>query len=78
MHLFQRSKLKSFSITSYGNSFVSIIQKNNIYGVQFHPEKSQRAGMKLIKKFSRSMKKHRGNSSFTTEKWMVSAKQRLY
>ena len=31
--------------------FTSIIQKNNIYGVQFHPEKSQRAGQRLIKNF---------------------------
>ena len=38
--------------TSYGFEFPSIIQKENIFGVQFHPEKSQRAGLKLIKNFS--------------------------
>jgi len=37
--------------TEYGINFVSMIQKNNIYGVQFHPEKSSNLGFKLIKNF---------------------------
>jgi imidazole glycerol-phosphate synthase subunit HisH len=37
--------------TSYGIKFPSVIQKNNIVGVQFHPEKSQKAGLQLIKNF---------------------------
>ena len=37
--------------TNYENSFCSSLQKENIYGVQFHPEKSQRAGQKLIHNF---------------------------
>lgn len=37
--------------TDYGYSFVSVIQKNNIYGTQFHPEKSQKEGLKIIKNF---------------------------
>ncbi len=37
--------------TQYGNEFCSIIQKDNIYGVQFHPEKSQQAGRKLALNF---------------------------
>jgi len=37
--------------TDYGGRFVSGISKDNIYGVQFHPEKSHRYGMKLLKNF---------------------------
>jgi glutamine amidotransferase len=35
----------------YGSRFASAVRKGNIYGVQFHPEKSQRAGQKLFKNF---------------------------
>ena len=40
------------SLTDYaGHKFVSSIQKDNIYGVQFHPEKSREAGINLFKNF---------------------------
>ena len=39
------------SSTNYGTSFTSAINKQNIFGTQFHPEKSQSAGIKLIKNF---------------------------
>ncbi len=38
--------------SSYGYEFVSGFQKDNIYGVQFHPEKSHKFGMKLLQNFS--------------------------
>lgn len=37
--------------TYYGYDFPSIVQKENIYGVQFHPEKSHRRGIDIIKNF---------------------------
>lgn len=37
--------------TSYGTEFVSSFEKDNIIGVQFHPEKSHKFGMSLMKNF---------------------------
>ncbi len=37
--------------TKYGIEFPSIIRKNNIIGTQFHPEKSSKAGIELLKSF---------------------------
>lgn len=37
--------------TFYGEDFTSCIHKENIMGVQFHPEKSHRFGMQLLKNF---------------------------
>jgi imidazole glycerol phosphate synthase glutamine amidotransferase subunit len=40
------------ALTEYeGHKFVSSLQQNNLYGVQFHPEKSREAGIKLFKNF---------------------------
>ena len=37
--------------TNYGSKFPSIVNRENIYGVQFHPEKSQKYGQKIILNF---------------------------
>jgi imidazole glycerol-phosphate synthase subunit HisH len=37
--------------TDYGIDFVSAIVKDNIYGLQFHPEKSQAVGLKILNNF---------------------------
>lgn len=37
--------------TNYCENFVSIIIQDNIYGTQFHPEKSHQSGLKVLKNF---------------------------
>lgn len=39
--------------TNYNGNFCSVINYENIYGVQFHPEKSHMAGVNLLKNFSK-------------------------
>ena len=39
------------STTNYGADLVASVQKDNIYGVQFHPEKSGNSGLKILKAF---------------------------
>ncbi len=39
--------------TEYGLTFASAARNQNVYGVQFHPEKSQDAGLQLLENFVR-------------------------
>jgi len=38
--------------TEYGLSYASVVARGNVCGVQFHPEKSQAAGLRLLKNFA--------------------------
>jgi glutamine amidotransferase len=37
--------------TSYGYEFISVVRHENILGMQFHPEKSHKFGMALLRNF---------------------------
>ncbi|MEE3233934.1 MAG: imidazole glycerol phosphate synthase subunit HisH [Candidatus Latescibacterota bacterium] len=39
--------------TNYGFDFVSVVGSDGVFGVQFHPEKSQSFGLRLLENFSR-------------------------
>ena len=44
----------SSSTTGYGVDFTSSIRYGNIFGTQFHPEKSQKSGLRLLENFLKS------------------------
>ena len=41
-------------VTGHGIEFISSIEKDNIYATQFHPEKSQKIGLKVLENFIKS------------------------
>ena len=54
IHSYYLSKIPSnsnYCVSQYGEDFVSFIEKENVYGSQFHPEKSHKIGLKLINNF---------------------------
>jgi glutamine amidotransferase len=55
VHSFFCDALEEDSIvgmTEYGLSYASVVARANVCGVQFHPEKSQAAGLRLLKNFA--------------------------
>jgi glutamine amidotransferase len=43
------------TLTNYGRPFVSSILKENLFATQFHPEKSQHKGLRILENFVRSI-----------------------
>jgi len=43
--------------TDYGFSLAAVVQKENIYGVQFHPEKSGKTGLRVLENFAKICEK---------------------
>lgn len=48
-----RNAGSTVATTEYGVTFASVVQKENIFGVQFHPEKSQANGITILRNFIR-------------------------
>lgn len=46
-----QNQTEEIASTNYGRTFTCAFQKENILGVQFHPEKSHRFGMELLRNF---------------------------
>jgi imidazole glycerol-phosphate synthase subunit HisH len=51
-HVCCENAQEEVGITKYGYDFASVICKENVYGTQFHPEKSHKYGMALLKTFA--------------------------
>jgi glutamine amidotransferase len=39
------------AITEYGSAFATVVERDNVFGVQFHPEKSSTAGLQILRSF---------------------------
>ncbi len=46
-----RDSTDILATTDYGINYASAVERENIFGVQFHPEKSQSAGLRILKNF---------------------------
>jgi imidazole glycerol-phosphate synthase subunit HisH len=49
-----QASIKDGATSDYGQRFLSVLSKDNLHGTQFHPEKSQRVGLRLLENFRRA------------------------
>ena len=43
---------ETVGITEYGTAFSGVVERHNVFGIQFHPEKSGPTGLKMLENFS--------------------------
>jgi glutamine amidotransferase len=51
-HLVCAKESDILAATNYGYDFVSAVESENVFGVQFHPEKSHKFGMRILRNFA--------------------------
>jgi glutamine amidotransferase len=44
---------ETVGVSEYGSEFSGVVEKGNVFGIQFHPEKSGAAGLKMLENFAR-------------------------
>jgi len=52
-HAVLNDQQNAVGLADYGETFPAIVRHGNVWGAQFHPEKSQNAGLKLLENFAR-------------------------
>jgi imidazole glycerol-phosphate synthase subunit HisH len=53
-HSYRAALVKeTVGVTEYGTEFTGVVERDNLFGIQFHPEKSGPAGLKMLENFAR-------------------------
>ena len=55
-HVVPEDEMVVATLTDYGIEFVSSVWKENLFGIQFHPEKSGEIGLRIIRNFGKLCK----------------------
>ena len=51
-HAVPETESDVLATANYGHDFPAVVHRNNVFGVQFHPEKSQQAGLQILQNFA--------------------------